>query len=794
MKKLYIFLLLFCTVLATYAKHDVAYICQGDTYSWNLSSYCTPDDTLIYASGPTDWNEFWQNTQYDTIIGNTIFLSPMADRVYKLISINGSDAMIDICPIYLTIYVRYAPTVSIDSIHHVTCPDGYLYPYADGSFHVNLDDSVENYIWIGVESDSSFFFTQTYYNSFTITDLRAGTYHIFTRGNNGCEYHDSVDIIQPAPWYIDWDNLYIDTLRCGIETGCIELSYSGGTEPLHYQWFYFDCNGDTIFFSSDTNRVCGLSAGMYCTYIHDSRGCQFFGDEVWGAYTYIYEIVVDTIHIIPIDTIVCPGEEVMLSAYSRGFGNHTWSVGEYSDSINYYTGVYPGLGYVSDYFIDTLTQSQYIKVTFSDENGCETSDSIWVDVSHIEVVSNIPDYMCSDALYPVNLSSYTYGSPQGGSLSFEGQGVSWNGDFSPASSGLYTIYTNYTDLMGCIARDSTIVNVLDPDPIVLIIDTMICYGDIPTIQAQTLNYGSYVWHIGNVLDSVNYSLDIQGGSVVATYQSTNMTQPTLISLDFANQHGCVTHDSVWVEVSHPVVDLSGTPNHLCSNGDYPLDVSDYTSTNPSGGVLYYYGPGMTWNGMFAPSSAGEYEIHSIYTDTYGCLAYDSIIVNVANPEPIILEVDTMMFTDSLYYILAPSGGTMLLGETALTETSEGFLVDASQYEPGYYTLHYEVLMGEYNCLSEFETVIHFIHRTNVREFNYEISIYPNPATTVLNLSSTEEMDFTISITDIAGKTIREERILSIQHALDVSGLSPGIYLLRMQTSSGASKSVKFVKR
>ena len=391
--------------------------------------------------------------------------------------------------------------------------------------------------------------------------------------------------------------------------------------PYTFNWKY-DIDSTLIF--PDTNELYFPYVGIYHAGFHDANGCFFNGLE--EAFIIIYELVVDTIHIMPIDTIVCPGEEIMLSAYSRGFGNHTWSVGEYSDSINYYTGVYPGLGYVSDYFIDTLTQSQYIKVTFSDENGC------------------------------------------------------------------------------------------------------------------------------------------------------------------------VTHDSVWVEVSHPVVDLSGTPNHLCSNGDYPLDVSDHTFTNPSGGVLYYYGPGMTWTGMFAPSSAGEYEIHSIYTDLNGCLAYDSIIVNVANPEPIILEVDTMMFTDSLYYILAPSGGDMLLGETALTETNEGYLVDASQYEPGYYTLHYEVVMGEYNCLSEFETVIHFIHRTNVREFNYEISIYPNPATTALNLSSTEEMDFTVSITDIAGKTIREERVLSIQHALDVSGLSPGIYLLRMQTPSGASKSVKFVKR
>jgi hypothetical protein len=537
--------------------------------------------------------------------------------------------MVDICPIYLTIYVRYAPTISIDSIHHVTCPDGWDYPYADGSFYLSLDDSVQNYAWIDVINDSIPYGAQIY-DASNLTGLRSGIYHIFSHGTNGCVYHDSVLIAQPDPWVWIEDSLYIDTV-CFGQTGCVTVPYYGGTPPYKFTWFYFEYteNGlDTIFLEDTTRTSCGLEAGgrLYFIHMYDSRGCKVFGEEIDVLFVNLFEYVEDSIHLITTNPIAC------------------------------------------------------------------------------------------------------YGSPF-------------------------------------------------------------------LAQAQSIGYGDYVWHVGDSIDTINYWTWVAADSVlIADFYTPPITEPTFVSVDFYDQHGCVTHDSVWVEVSHPVVDLSGTPNHLCSNGDYPLDVSAYTSTNPSGGVLYYYGPGMTWNGMFAPSSAGEYEIHSIYTDLNGCLAYDSIIVNIADPEPIILEVDTMMFTDSLYYILAPSGGTMLLGETVLTETNEGYLVDASQYEPGYYTLHYEVVMGEYNCLSEFETVIHFIHRTNVREFNYGISIYPNPATTVLNLSSTEEMDFTVSITDIAGKTIREERILSIQHALDVSGLSPGIYLLRMQTPSGASKSVKFVKR
>ena len=331
---------------------------------------------------------------------------------------------------------------------------------------------------------------------------------------------------------------------------------------------------------------------------------------------------------------------------------------------------------------------------------------------------------------------------------------------------------------------------------IITIDPMACYGQESMVQAQSIGYGNYTWHVGNMADSVNYSTWVAADSVlIADYHTPPMTESAWVSVDFADQHGCVTHDSVWVEVSHPEVDLGNTPDNLCSNGDYPLDVSSYTATNPTGGVLYYYGAaGLTWNGLFTPTSAGAYEIHTIYTDPYGCLAEDSTTINVIDPEPIVLDVDTLMFTDSLYYIQAPAGGTMFLGETLLAEMGEGYVLDASQYEPGYYTLHYEVMLGEYNCLSEYETIIHFVNSTKVRDFDQEISIYPNPATTTLNLSSTETMDFMVTITDITGKVIRTENVLNTQYTLDVSGLSSGIHLLRLQTPAGTIKTVKFVKR
>jgi len=544
MKRIILFCSIVCIAISGYARHDVVYLCQGSTYSWNLSGYCTTNDTLVYASGPNDWTIFYDNIQYDTIVGNVIQVSPSQDRLYEVISINGN-AIVG-CPIYLTVYVKNPPTISIppSSIHHVTCPDGYLYPYADGSFHVSLDDSVQNYTWIDISNNSVFFSAQTY-DSVTVNGLRSGIYHVIAHGTNGCAYHDSVIIVQPEPWVDHIDQDIIDSIRCN-EPAYVHLFLSGGTTPYTFNWKYeFDT---TLTFPNSCELYCPFP-GVYHSGFHDANGCYFNGVE--EAFIVVYEIVIDTIHMESEDTTVCSGQEIMLSAYSRGYGNHTWIIGNYQDSINYYTGVDPELGYISMYFIDSLVESQYVIVTFVDENGCETRDSIWVEVYNsnislsIETMNIVTDSTCTVSV-----------SPPGGNLFVDGVVVGYN---------------------------------------------------IPS----------------------NYIFSTDGISV------------------------------------------------------------------------------------------GEHTLR--YAGTFGA----EMGVGCDDEISIPIQVETNPF---------------------------------------------------------------------VSDWEYEISIYPNPATTVLNLASTGISDFELSILDITGKVINSEKMLEQTFTFDVSDLASGMYMLRMVSHDGASKVVKFVKR
>ena len=464
-------------------------------------------------------------------------------------SVNGAE-LSAVKAIAFSIHVP--PTISIPTnlVKHVTCPDGYLYPYMDGSFHVDLDNPVQDYEWIKAKVDTPFFFVHTFYDSLTLSGLRAGTYHVIAHGTNGCDYHDSVTIEQPEPW-VD-TGVYADTV-CTNQTGCINLGLSGGTPPYHFTWFYYADTGQ-VFLPDTTCSACGLSAGgtIYFVYIYDSRGCKFFGDETEFAICYLYEYVEDSISL-------------------------------------------------------SATNSR------------------------------------------------------------------------------------------------------------------VCYGGVDTLHAQSMGYEtSYLWHVGDLEDSVNYSTWIETDSVyIAEYLTPPMTMSTWVSVDFSDQHGCVTHDSVWVEVYNPDVSMT-----------------------------------------------------------------------VQTPQ---------IFTDSTFVIyVSPPGGDLYLDDVlSVSSIPSVFTVHTNGLSVGEHVLKYSGIFGaEVGLACEDEVTLPIQVEINplVTDWKYEISIYPNPATTTLNLTSTANSDFDISILDMTGKVIKAEKMLDQTFTFDVSDLASGIYMLRLVSRDGASKIVKFVKR
>ena len=91
--------------------------------------------------------------------------------------------------------------------------------------------------------------------------------------------------------------------------------------------------------------------------------------------------------------------------------------------------------------------------------------------------------------------------------------------------------------------------------------------------------------------------------------------------------------------------------------------------------------------------------------------------------------------------------------------------------PGFYLVKSSTLSVDDNSLSNF-------------------SLYPNPSTNSVELSSTNTPISEISIYDLSGKLLLSKKYNSeININLNISNLAPGIYLLKINNK----KSIKLIK-
>lgn len=72
--------------------------------------------------------------------------------------------------------------------------------------------------------------------------------------------------------------------------------------------------------------------------------------------------------------------------------------------------------------------------------------------------------------------------------------------------------------------------------------------------------------------------------------------------------------------------------------------------------------------------------------------------------------------------------------------------------------------------------------------NLNLSVYPNPFSSVITIQSDLRSDGTIAIMDVAGKIIYTQELSEMQTTLDLANLPTGIYFL--QLSAGGQKTVK----
>jgi gliding motility-associated-like protein len=275
-------------------------------------------------------------------------------------------------------------------------------------------------------------------------------------------------------------------------------------------------------------------------------------------------------------------------------------------------GVYSGIGVNNNRFnpavagvgVHTLTY------TFTDNNGCINSDNALFTVNALPnvVLPALNDVCLNQPQFVLNT-----GTPFGGIYS--GNGVVNSNSFRAinAGVGIHKIVYTYTDLIGCVNKDSTNINVLQIPNIVLnASDISICNGDTTTLIPS---------------GGINYSFTTLFGNPVVGNSNTPVSPAFTTSyiLRGENNLGCANRDTIEIIVNQlPSINVSSPNPSIC--------LGDLSTINAGGGVSYVWSPQnqiININNSqitVSPSTPTTYFV--VGTDANGCSNRDSITINI----------------------------------------------------------------------------------------------------------------------------------------------------------------------
>jgi gliding motility-associated-like protein len=175
-----------------------------------------------------------------------------------------------------------------------------------------------------------------------------------------------------------------------------------------------------------------------------------------------------------------------------------------------------------------------------------------------------------------------------------------------------TYYVVVTDSNQCSNSDSVLITVLQPPVADAGVNQQTCLGNSVVLQAT--GGSSYFWS-----PTSQTSSSISVAPLSSTMFYVTVTAP----------NGCSAMDSVWVKINPLPTALAGPDQNLCSGLT--------TMISASGGVSYsWYPTGDTTAIIYVnPSTTTHYVVE--VTDSNGCSAKDTIMVNVLSSPTVVLN-------------------------------------------------------------------------------------------------------------------------------------------------------------
>ena len=451
-------------------------------------------------------------------------------------------------------------------------------------------------------------------NTADITALASGIYQLQIIDANGCSATRSFDVTEPGlitanatpgsypgGWGVSCAN---------SSDGSIDLSASGGTVPLSYQWS--GPNG----FTSTSEDLSGIAAGAYQVTITDANGCNALVDlTVNGPAPLVNALSAST---------YAGGYAVSCNGSSDGSIDATLTGGTLPYTIAW--GGPNGFAANTE-DISGLTAGIY-SISVTDVNGCAMTGMIELEqapaltTSQVSLVQDNGDNVScsggSDGAIDLTISG---GSAPYSILWTGPNGFTSNGaDLTAIPAGTYSAMI--IDAAGCTTGATTTLT--EPSPLAMTLTGSMFNGGFATTCADTAN-GSIAMDLSG--GAGGYHFQWTGpNAFTSNTEDIDHLQPGNYQVTVTDLNGCIRTDAITLTAPPAIASNATATTALChgsNDGAIALDVS--------GGVGPYT---YFWSGPAAFSSTDE-DLSALYAGVYfvtindanGCVHEQSVDVN-----------------------------------------------------------------------------------------------------------------------------------------------------------------------
>ncbi len=412
------------------------------------------------------------------------------------------------------------------------------------------------------------------------------------------------------------------------------------------------------------------------------------------------------------DAHFCENDSVYLYA-PNGMNLYVWTVG---------TSTFTGSSL-------KVKNSGTIGLFMLDNNSCSYRDTIVVSKVNLPTFSLGADTTICENLSitlagPVGMANYKWNNTNGTSRFF-----------TTNASQTHTL--EVTDAYGCKGSDQIQILTNPSSSFTLGADTSFCEGADYTIYGPSA-LKDWKW---NDTASTSFSLKVKKAG---TYW-----------LEAYNSFNCPSYDSITLTtISSPSINL-GRDTGFC-------DVIDFNLIAPNG-LTYLWFNGST-NQTYKATGPGLYYVD--VTNTNGCSSSDSIKIDLYNSPSVFIGNDTTIAQGSSLQLSAGAGFSKYLWSGG--QTSQIISVDKSGT--------YSVSVTDANGCTGSDTIVVNVSASVQYVNGVRYSLYPNPASNVLNLETDGNLvGATMQLVDAKGSVVYKEVLTGNNTQVNVSEMASGLY-------------------